>query len=45
LTPGLVHLDQNHLSGISKRKPPFRELEPALGATHVLRLRARLREL
>ena len=28
----LLYLDQNHLSGIAKRKPAFRELEPALRA-------------
>jgi hypothetical protein len=27
----LLYLDQNYLSGIVKRKPAFRELEPALG--------------
>lgn len=26
----LLYLDQNYLSGIAKRKPAFRELEPAL---------------
>ena len=28
----LLYLDQNHLSGIAKRKPAFVELEPALRA-------------
>jgi hypothetical protein len=28
----LLYLDQNYLSGIAKRKPAFRELEPALRA-------------
>ena len=28
----LLYLDQNHLSGIAKRKPAFRELEPVLRA-------------
>jgi hypothetical protein len=28
----LLYLDQNHLSGIAKRKPAFRDLEPALRA-------------
>jgi hypothetical protein len=31
VTP-LLYLDQNYLSGIAKRKPAFRELEPALRA-------------
>jgi predicted nucleic acid-binding protein len=30
--PLLLYLDQNYLSGIVKRKPAFRELEPALRA-------------
>jgi hypothetical protein len=30
--PLLLYLDQNYLSGVAKRKPAFRELEPALGA-------------
>ncbi len=30
--PLLLYLDQNYLSGIVKRKPGFRELEPALRA-------------
>src|SRR5215211_8903591 len=30
--PVLLYLDQNYLSGIAKRKPAFRELEPALRA-------------
>jgi hypothetical protein len=30
--PILLYLDQNYLSGIVKRKPAFRELEPALRA-------------
>jgi hypothetical protein len=30
--PRLLYLDQNHLSGIVKGKPAFRELEPALRA-------------
>jgi hypothetical protein len=29
-SPVLLYLDQNYLSGIAKRKPAFRELEPAL---------------
>jgi hypothetical protein len=28
--PPLLYLDQNYLSGIAKRKPAFRELEPVL---------------
>jgi hypothetical protein len=28
----LLYLDQNHLSGMAKRKPAFRELEPVLRA-------------
>jgi hypothetical protein len=28
--PALLYLDQNYLSGIAKRKPAFRELEPVL---------------
>ncbi len=28
--PLLLYLDQNYLSGLAKRKPGFRELEPAL---------------
>ena len=28
--PPLLYLDQNYLSGIAKRKPGFRELEPVL---------------
>jgi hypothetical protein len=28
--PDLLYLDQNYLSGIAKRKPAFRELEPVL---------------
>jgi hypothetical protein len=31
--PLLLYLDQNYLSGIVKRKPAFRELEPVLRAT------------
>ena len=30
--PLLLYLDQNYLSGVAKRKPAFRELEPALRA-------------
>jgi hypothetical protein len=30
LTPVLLYLDQNYLSGIAKRKPAFVELEPVL---------------
>jgi hypothetical protein len=30
--PLLLYLDQNYLSGMVKRKPAFRELEPALRA-------------
>ena len=30
--PPLLYLDQNYLSGMVKRKPAFRELEPALRA-------------
>jgi hypothetical protein len=30
--PPLLYLDQNYLSGIVKRKPAFRELEPVLRA-------------
>jgi hypothetical protein len=30
--PVLLYLDQNYLSGIAKRKPAFRELEPELRA-------------
>ena len=30
--PLLLYLDQNYLSGMVKRKPGFRELEPALRA-------------
>jgi hypothetical protein len=30
LRPVLLYLDQNYLSGIAKRKPAFRELEPVL---------------
>jgi hypothetical protein len=30
--PPLLYLDQNHLSGIAKRKPAFAALEPALRA-------------
>jgi hypothetical protein len=30
ITVPLLYLDQNYLSGIAKRKPAFRELEPAL---------------
>jgi predicted nucleic acid-binding protein len=30
--PPLLYLDQNYLSGIAKRKPAFRELEPVLRA-------------
>jgi hypothetical protein len=29
-TPVVLYLDQNYLSGIAKRKPAFRELEPVL---------------
>jgi hypothetical protein len=29
-SPPLLYLDQNYLSGIAKRKPAFRELEPVL---------------
>jgi hypothetical protein len=29
-TPLRLYLDQNYLSGLAKRKPPFHELEPAL---------------
>jgi hypothetical protein len=29
-SPPLLYLDQNYLSGIAKRKPGFRELEPTL---------------
>jgi hypothetical protein len=32
VTPPLLYLDQNYLSGMAKRKPAFRELEPALRA-------------
>ena len=32
MTPPLLYLDQNYLSGIAKRKPGFRELEPVLRA-------------
>jgi hypothetical protein len=32
VTPVAVYLDQNYLSGIVKRKPGFRELEPVLRA-------------
>lgn len=28
--PAVLYLDQNYLSGIAKRKPAFRELEPVL---------------
>ena len=30
MAPLLLYLDQNYLSGIAKRKPAFRELEPVL---------------
>ena len=30
MAPPLLYLDQNYLSGIAKRKPAFRELEPVL---------------
>jgi hypothetical protein len=30
VAPPLLYLDQNYLSGIAKRKPAFRELEPVL---------------
>ena len=32
MLPVLVYLDQNYLSGMAKRKPAFRELEPVLRA-------------
>ena len=32
MTPTLLYLDQNYLSGMVKRKPAFRELEPVLRA-------------
>jgi hypothetical protein len=32
VAPPLLYLDQNYLSGMVKRKPAFRELEPALRA-------------
>jgi hypothetical protein len=32
MAPLLLYLDQNYLSGMVKRKPAFRELEPALRA-------------
>ena len=32
MAPALLYLDQNYLSGMVKRKPAFRELEPALRA-------------
>jgi hypothetical protein len=32
VAPPLLYLDQNYLSGMAKRKPAFRELEPALRA-------------
>jgi hypothetical protein len=32
VSPLLLYLDQNYLSGIAKRKPAFRELEPVLRA-------------
>ena len=32
MAPPLLYLDQNYLSGIAKRKPAFRELEPVLRA-------------
>jgi hypothetical protein len=32
VAPPLLYLDQNYLSGMAKRKPAFRELEPVLRA-------------
>ncbi len=32
MAPAVLYLDQNYLSGFAKRKPAFRELEPAVRA-------------